>query len=111
MKNKDDIIKKITQEKDHYKYNTPSHYSINSCDFKPPQINKKKVETVHCKKLSLGNLEIMDDYILNTDICHTDRTFDSEFSNYSKSDSKGGKSNSIIKYFKNIFKSGKLEKK
>ena len=84
------LIKKITLEKDNYKYNTPSHYSINSCDFKPPNINLKKIETVHCKKLS-SEVEIMENYICKTE-------YDT-ISNYSKTDTKT-KSGSIIKYFK-----------
>lgn len=98
MKSKELIIKKISEERDHYKYNTSAHYSVNSITYHPPKINSKKLETVQLKRTSPDDMQIMDNYI------NTEPGVELKQSSNSTSSSRSG---SIIKYIKNIFKSVK----
>ncbi len=115
--------------------NTNPHYTFNSIDFKPPELNPKKVETVQMDKSFDDTPHLVDDYIKNLNdiaIKHsfTDRESYSHSHNNSITDpnfftesfnianrtpeknipsqhSRTSSSGSLIKYFKNIFKSGK----
>ena len=113
------MYKKVCEERDHYKMNTNPHYTFNSIDYKPPELNPKKVETVQMDRSFDNSPILVENYIpkterknfnteyrLNTEslnISHRTPEKESSPSQHNRTTSSG----SIIKYFTNIFKSGK----
>lgn len=115
--------------------NTNPHYTFNSIDFKPPELNPKKVETVQMDISFDDSPHLVDDYIKNINnngMQHsfperesyphshnnsiTDPNFFTDSFNIANrtpekkiaiQHCRTSNSGSLIKYFKNIFKSGK----
>ena len=105
MKNKEIIIKKLTEERDHIKFNTNAHYTINNCDYKPPDIKyKDKIDTFQVKKVSLEDIKVMDDYIYTNNEATQNIN---KITNGKQACSSGSGSESMIKFIKNLFMSKK----
>jgi hypothetical protein len=89
---KDNLLKKITEERDHYKFNTNIHYSVNTCEYQQTDTT----EVVNTFELNKNEeIQIFDNYINNRNNPNTP-----PMSRKSHSSSSG----SIINYIKNIFK-------
>jgi hypothetical protein len=98
--------------------NTNPHYTFNSIDYKPPELNPKYVEDVQMNKSFNEAPCFVDNYIPHThkEISKTECHFANEKRNISfctpekkqdDSNQNSQNSGSLIKYFKNMFKSGK----
>lgn len=106
---KDQFVKKVMEERDHYKYSTNPHYAYNSCDYiQPEKFSGVTQDLDYYKSIKSKNLDLKDENIQTPKKPSRDGKVKLGFLSQSDSicrtvDSDKSVPGSIINYFKNLF--------